>query len=73
MSDGLGRLRRYRRPAMLHLAALLMFSTVGCGSMPDVPDGAFDPIMNFGSNAKQEAFEQQVENDPFPTARRVGL
>jgi len=73
MSDGLTRLGSHLRLAMLLLAVGIAFSTVGCSSVPDVPEGAFDPIAGFGSRGKQKAFEQQVQNDPFPTAGTVGL
>ncbi|MEE8451344.1 MAG: hypothetical protein V3R99_05490 [Thermoguttaceae bacterium] len=73
MSDGLRRLGSYRRSAMLLLAAGMAFSTVGCGSVPNMTVRSFDAMPGFGSKAKQRAFEQQVENDPFPTARKVGL
>ena len=73
MSDGPRRFANYRRFATFLLAAGMIFSTIGCSSVSDIPDRAFDPIPGFGSKAKQKAFEQQVQNDPFPTAGKVGL
>lgn len=68
------RLGNYPRPALFVLAACMMFSTLGCGSVPMVTDRSLGGALSgFGSKAKQKAFRQQVENDPFPTASRVGL
>ncbi|HYW80982.1 MAG TPA: hypothetical protein VE890_15485 [Thermoguttaceae bacterium] len=70
-----GSRRRFALPqfSMTLLVGGMLFSTIGCSSVPDVPDRAFDAMPGFGAKAKQRAFEQQVENDPFPTAGRVGL
>jgi len=73
MSD-VRRIRGVRRwSALAYSAALILFSTVGCSSVPDVPEGAFGPLPGLRPTTDQEAFRQQVENDPFPTAGEAGL
>jgi len=62
------------RPVVL--AAGMALGIAGCASVPDSLPPSFEsprliPTIP-GSKAEAEAFKQQVQNDPFPTAAAAG-
>ena len=74
MTNGRGLYCGCRLWGAILLVGGIGFSVGGCGSMLSASGRPLDAITpKFGSKAKQEAFERQVENDPFPTAGNVGL
>jgi hypothetical protein len=63
-------------PGVLGLG-FLMLSALGCTAVSDpasTPSSRLKALVNpLGAQAKKEAFEQKVKDDPFPAATSSGF